>query len=90
MIVQTAATFVAFPLLAGAMVLAFLRLLRGPTLADRLVAFDLFAAATAGMILVSAIVSDQPVLLDVAGVWAVVAFVSVLAFAHYIEKRGGI
>ena len=90
MIVQTTAQFVAFPLLAGAMVLAFVRLLRGPSLADRLVAFDLLAAAAAGIIVVGAIVDNQPVLLDVASVWAVVAFVSVLAFAHYIERRGGI
>ncbi len=90
MIVQTTATFVVFPLLAGAMVLAFVRLVRGPTLADRIVAFDLIAAASAGIIVVTAIVTGQSVFLDVASIWAVIAFLSVLAFAHYIERRGSL
>jgi len=90
MIVHHVATFVVFPLLSGALVLAFVRLLRGPSLADRLVAFDLFAAASAGVIVTSAIVSDQPALLDVASIWAVIAFLSVIAFARYIERRGSL
>jgi multicomponent Na+:H+ antiporter subunit F len=90
MILRTVTTFVVFPLLAGALVLAFVRLLRGPTLADRIVAFDLIAVASAGIIIVTAITTDQAVLLDAASIWAVIAFLSVIAFAWYIEQKGGI
>jgi multicomponent Na+:H+ antiporter subunit F len=90
MILRTATSFLVFPLLAGALVLAFIRLLRGPTLADRIVAFDLIAAASAGIIVVTAVTTGQSVLLDAASIWAVIAFLSVIAFAWYIERRGGI
>lgn len=90
MILHLTTSFLVFPLLAGALVLAFIRLLRGPTLADRIVAFDLIAAASAGIIVVTAITTGQSVLLDAASIWAVIAFLSVIAFAWYIERRGGI
>lgn len=90
MILHTVTSFVVFPLLAGALFLAFIRLLRGPTLADRIVAFDLIAAASAGIIVVTAITTGKSVLLDAASIWAVTAFLSVIAFAWYIERRGGI
>ncbi len=41
------------------------------------------------MIVVSAITSGQSVLLDAASIWAVIAFLSVIAFAWYIERKGG-
>lgn len=90
MMVETTATYLVFPLLAGALVLAFARLVRGPTLADRIIAFDLIAVASAGIIVVTAIVADQSVFLDAASIWAIIAFVSVIAFAYYIEHRGGV
>lgn len=90
MMLDAATSFVVFPLLAGAVILAFVRLLRGPTLADRIVAFDLIAAASAGLIVVTAITTGEAVLLDAASIWAVIAFLSVIAFAWYIERRGGI
>lgn len=90
MILQTTIDYLVLPMLAGALVLGFIRLLRGPTPADRIVAFDLIAAASAGIIVVTAIATEQSVLLDAASVWAVIAFVSVIAFADYIERRGGI
>lgn len=89
MIVQMTASYIVFPLLAGAMVLGFVRLVRGPTLADRIIAFDLLAIASAGIIVVTAIVAKQSVFLDAASIWAIIAFVSVIAFAYYIEHRGG-
>ncbi|MDK2847132.1 MAG: multicomponent Na+:H+ antiporter subunit [Desulfuromonadales bacterium] len=82
--------WILFPLLYGAMGLSFIRLVRGPTLADRIVAFDLIAASVAGIIVVTGINENRPVLVDVTAVWAVIAFLSVIGFAYYIERRGGI
>jgi multicomponent Na+:H+ antiporter subunit F len=82
--------WIVLPLLYGAMALAFVRLVRGPTLADRIVAFDLIAATVAGIIVISGILENRPVLIDVTTIWAVIAFLSVIGFAYYIERRGGI
>jgi multisubunit Na+/H+ antiporter MnhF subunit len=38
---------------------------------------------------VSAITTDQAVLLDVASAWAIISFLSVIAFSYYIEKWRG-
>lgn len=90
MILQLVTSYVVFPLLAGALVLAFIRLLKGPSLADRIIAFDLIAASSAGIIVVTAVTTGESVLLDAASIWAVIAFLSVIAFAWFIEVRGGI
>ena len=89
MILQTTITFIVFPLLSLTLVLGFIRLLLGPTLPDRIIAFELISITSAAIIVVSAIVTDQAVLLDVASAWAIVSFLSVIAFSYYIEKWRG-
>ena len=88
--INQVATWILFPLLFGAMALAFVRLVLGPTLADRIVAFDLIAASVAGIIVVTGIVQRRPVLIDVTTIWAMIAFLSVIGFAYFIERRGGV
>ncbi len=89
MILQTVIYFVVFPLLSVTLVLGFIRLLLGPTLPDRIIAFELISITSAGIIVVSAIVTDQAVLVDVASAWAIISFLSVIAFSYYIEKWRG-
>lgn len=69
------------------LVMAFCRLLIGPSLADRVVALDLVAALAIGVIAFWAIVSDSPLLLDVVAVVALTSFLGTIAFAYYIEVR---
>lgn len=78
---------IAFVMLSCAMVLAFVRLVRGPTLPDRVVALDLFAVLSTAFLTVYAIDSDEQVFLDVAIVLALIAFLGTAAFALYIERR---
>ncbi len=89
MILQTTIDFIVFPLLSLTLVLGFIRLFLGPTLPDRIIAFELISITAAGIIVVSAITSDQAVLLDVASAWAIISFLSVIAFSYYIEKWRG-
>jgi multicomponent Na+:H+ antiporter subunit F len=77
----------ALTLLGIAIVLVFVRLLRGPSLPDRVVAFELLASVGIGLIAVYAITFDQPRFLDVAFVLALVSFLGTIAFAHYLERR---
>jgi len=74
------------PVLALALVLSAVRLLRGPSLPDRVVALDLMTTLAVGLAAAAAIVADQAVILDVALVLALVAFLGTLAFAHYVER----
>lgn len=86
MMLKTVALFVVLPLLSLALVLAFVRLARGPSLPDRVVALDLMTALVLGMIAAYGIGAGQPVFLDVAIVLALVSFVATIAFAAYVER----
>ena len=72
--------------LAVAMVITFVRLVRGPTLMDRVVALELTTSLVAGMIAVFAIATDDAALIDVAIALALVAFLAAVAFARYAER----
>ncbi len=76
-----------FLLLAAAMALTVIRLLRGPSLPDRVVALDLLGFIVAGMITAAALFADQPGLLDIVLVFTILGFFSTVAFARYLEKR---
>ncbi len=82
------AVALAMALAGTAMFLAFLRLIRGPSLPDRVVALDLIGTFAVGIIAAYDIATEQPILLDAATVVALVAFLGTVAFAHYVEKRG--
>jgi multicomponent Na+:H+ antiporter subunit F len=72
--------------LAIAMALTFVRLVRGPSLMDRVVALELIASLVAGIVAVFAIGTDDPTLIDIAIALALVAFLSAVAFARYAER----
>jgi len=79
---------IALILIGVCMLMATLRLLRGPTLADRVIALDLLAFFAAGAISIVAMGSQRPELLMVAIVVALLTFMSTAAFALYIERQG--
>ncbi|MGD8487171.1 MAG: monovalent cation/H+ antiporter complex subunit F [Chloroflexota bacterium] len=66
--------------------ITFVRIVRGPSLMDRVVALELTASLVAGIVAVYAIGTDDPALIDVAIALALVAFISAVAFARYAER----
>jgi len=72
--------------LSLAMLLALVRLVRGPSLADRVVALDLMASLAIGFMAIYAVGTEQPVFLDAAVVLALIAFLGTVAFARFIEE----
>lgn len=73
--------------LAVGIALAFVRLVRGPSLMDRVTSLELIASLVAGIVAVYAIGTDEPALIDVAIALALVAFIGAVAFARYAELR---
>ncbi|MBA3030149.1 MAG: cation:proton antiporter, partial [Desulfobacteraceae bacterium] len=67
--------------------LAFIRLVLGPSLADRVVAFDVMTISGMGFIVVYAVSTDQSIFLDVVSVVALMAFLATLAFAYYLRRK---
>jgi multicomponent Na+:H+ antiporter subunit F len=79
---------ITFILLLVSMVIAFVRLVRGPSMPDRIVALDLLTLLAVGVIALFAIREDQPVFLDAAIALALVAFLGTVAYARFLERRG--
>lgn len=79
--------YIILPLLAIAVILIFVRFILGPSISDRVVALDLMITAGIGIIAVYSIIEDQSTFLDIAMILALIAFLSTVAFAYYLEKR---
>jgi len=72
--------------LGVALVVTFIRLVKGPTLPDRIVAMDLFGVLVVGVIVVLAGWSGVRATLDAAIVIALVGFLGTIAYATYVER----
>jgi multicomponent Na+:H+ antiporter subunit F len=66
--------------------LTFIRLAKGPTLPDRVIAIDLIGVLMVSLLVVMAGVTAQQAFLDVAIVVALISFVGTVAYAQYIER----
>ena len=78
---------VALILVTASIVLAFVRVLRGPSLPDRVLALDMIGVMSVSIIVLTAIASHEPVLMDAAIALALISFLGTLAFARFIEQR---
>ncbi|MEM6421094.1 MAG: cation:proton antiporter [Pseudomonadota bacterium] len=67
--------------------LTVLRLILGPTVADRAVAIDMLSVLMVGFAGLRAIASDEVAYLDIAMVLAIAGFIGTLAFAKFIMRR---
>jgi multicomponent Na+:H+ antiporter subunit F len=72
--------------LAVALLIAVVRLVKGPTLPDRVVAMDLVGVLVVGLIVVLAASTGVQATLDAAVVIALVAFVATVAYGTYVER----
>lgn len=77
-----------FAVLMAALVFTFARLVRGPTLPDRVVALELIGTIVVALIGAFSIASDIPAFLDVAIVMALMGFLATIGFARYLEEGG--
>lgn len=76
-----------FVMIIASVVAAFVRLVRGPTLADRVAALDMMTVLIVAFCGLFAIFSDEAAFLDVAIVLALVGFLATVALARYAERR---
>jgi len=73
-------------LIGAGIVLCLVRMLKGPSTADRAVAVDTSATVTTALLVMLAAVFKRYVYLDVALVYAVLTFIGAVAIARYLER----
>jgi len=78
---------IVFTVLSGSALLVFIRLVKGPSLPDRVVASDLLGTIAVCLMVVGAAAAGQRALLDASIVIALISFVSNIAYARYIEGK---
>jgi multicomponent Na+:H+ antiporter subunit F len=78
--------FIAAVLIFFGIMFGVLRLILGRTVVDRVVAVDMLTIISISLIALYAHVSGRFIYLDVALVYGVLSFLSVLAVARYLER----
>jgi len=74
-------------IIGGAMLLTMFRIARGPTVMDRIVALDLFAALTMAQLITLVLTSGFVSYLNAAIAIAVISFIATVALARYLEHQ---
>ena len=80
------AIYATLAVLSVAILAALVRVLRGPSLADRVVALDLVAYLAMGFLVSYAVLVQQDTFIDAALVLGLLAFLGTVAVARYIER----
>jgi multicomponent Na+:H+ antiporter subunit F len=79
---------IAFVLLCLSFLLTVLRVVRGPTLPDRILALDMLVGVGIGFIAVTGIASGVTFNVDIAIALGLVGFLATVAFARFVLSRG--
>jgi len=63
------------------------RIIRGPTVADRMVGIDIFGILVVGICAILAISTDRMFLLDIGIAWVILSFIGTITLAKYLSGQ---
>ncbi|MGD9909778.1 MAG: monovalent cation/H+ antiporter complex subunit F [Candidatus Izemoplasmatales bacterium] len=78
---------IVFSLLGLGLLFAIIRFIKGPSVSDRVVSLDTFNMIVIGVIVLLANLFKNSLYLDIAIVYAVLAFLETVVFARYVEGK---
>ncbi len=79
--------YATFVMVMLSLAIAFIRLAKGPTLGDRVVALDMMTVSIIAVCGIVAVATGVYAMLDVALVLALVGFLATVALARFAERR---
>lgn len=68
-------------------ILSMIRLVKGPTLQDRVVALDMIGAAVSGLIIIYFFKSENPRYIDIVVVLSLILFLGTTTVARFLNKE---
>ncbi|SIQ18187.1 monovalent cation/H+ antiporter complex subunit F [Halanaerobium kushneri] len=77
-----------FIIISAAVLIAVIRMLKGPTPADRIVSLDTVTTIISSLLVVLALFFKNHIYLDISFVFAALSFTGVIVIARYLEGRG--
>jgi len=75
-----------FSIIGFGIVFSIIRLIKGPTAPDRVVALDTLSTITTALLVLLGFIFKRYVYLDVALVYALLTFIGAIAVARFLEK----
>ena len=63
------------------------RIVRGPTIADRMVGIDIFGILVVGICAILAVLTDRMFIIDIGIAWIILSFIGTLTLAKYLGGR---
>ena len=63
------------------------RVIRGPSIADRMVGIDIFGILVVGICVIIAIMTDRMFIIDIGIAWIILSFIGTLTLAKYLSKK---
>jgi len=79
--------YIVFGFVALGMVFSFVRLIKGPSVLDRVVSLDTMNVIITGIIVLLAMLFENELYLDIAIVYGVLAFLETIIIAKYMEAK---
>jgi multicomponent Na+:H+ antiporter subunit F len=76
-----------FGMLLLAFVLAFIRMLKGPDMSDRIVAMDLISSVTMAFILSYSVLVNKAIYFDIVIVISLISFIGTVAVSTYLKQK---
>lgn len=76
-----------FLIISAAVLMAVVRMLKGPGSADRIVALDTITTIISSLLVVLALFLRNNIYLDISFVFAALSFTGVIVIARYLEGR---
>lgn len=69
---------------------ALYRIMRGPTVWDRLLGFSFFSAKIIILAICIGVIIDRTYMVDIALIYGVLGFVGIIMLARFLERKGDI
>jgi multicomponent Na+:H+ antiporter subunit F len=63
------------------------RIIRGPSIADRMVAIDIFGILVVGICALMVIKTGRQFLIDIAITWVILSFIGTITLAKYLSRK---
>jgi multicomponent Na+:H+ antiporter subunit F len=71
----------------GLSVICLYRIIRGPTIPDRMVGVDIFGILVVGVCAIIAIQTEKSFILDIGIAWIILSFIGTLTLAKYLTGK---
>lgn len=71
-------------------IIVIIRMIQGPTIWDRLLAFNQLSSKITISIVMLSIITSQSFLLDIAIVYTLLSFIATVLIARFVREKGGI